>query len=119
MKRHRTDAVSLVFGVIFVAGAVWWLLAQLTDLAPAVLGWLAAGGLILFGLLGLFGALRSRPRPAGGAPAAEPAPAAGSAPPPGADEPAGTGAEPPGAASGSASGRPEPAGADAERGAAG
>lgn len=59
MKAHRTDGVSLVFALIFLALAGWWLLAQIMDLALPAVGWFLAGALILIGVLGLFGALRS------------------------------------------------------------
>ncbi|WP_442933515.1 hypothetical protein [Micromonospora sp. CPCC 206060] len=59
MKAHRTDGVSLFFGLLFLTLAVWWLLAQLLDLALPAIGWFLAGGLILVGLFGLLGALRS------------------------------------------------------------
>lgn len=59
MKAHRTDGVSLVFALIFLAVAGWWLLAQILDLALPAVGWFVAGALILVGVLGLFGALRS------------------------------------------------------------
>jgi hypothetical protein len=59
MKPHRTDGVSLTFALIFLAVAAWWLVAQTVDLALPAVGWFVAGGLILFGLLGLLGALRS------------------------------------------------------------
>ena len=66
MKAHRTDGVSLVFALIFLAIAGWWLVAQLLDLALPAVGWFLAGALILLGVLGLLGALRSgrsTPRP--------------------------------------------------------
>lgn len=59
MKAHRTDQVSLVFALIFLAVAGWWLLAQILHLALPAVGWFLAGALILVGALGLFGALRS------------------------------------------------------------
>nr|WP_229400770.1 hypothetical protein [Micromonospora okii] len=59
MRAHRTDIVSLGFGLFFVALAAWWLLAQLLGLALPPVGWFLAGGLILIGVLGLAGALRS------------------------------------------------------------
>lgn len=71
MKAHRTDRVSLVFALLFLALAGWWLLAQLLDLSLPAVGWFLAGALILIGLLGLFGALRSgRPAPPADTPAA-------------------------------------------------
>ncbi len=86
MKAHRTDVVSLGFGLFFVALAAWWLLAQLLGLALPPVGWFLAGGLLLIGVLGLVGALRSGrgnrtagPQGAtpGTAPAAEPGAGAG------------------------------------------
>ena len=58
MKPHRLDGVSLTFGLIFLGIVVIWLFNQ----AVAVhlnAGWIVAVGLILFGGLGLLGALRS------------------------------------------------------------
>jgi hypothetical protein len=73
VRAHRTDIVSLGFGLVFVALAAWWLLAQLLDLALPPVGWFLAGGLILIGVLGLTGALRSARggRAADGPPAVE------------------------------------------------
>ncbi|WFE23438.1 hypothetical protein O7621_09205 [Solwaraspora sp. WMMD937] len=67
MKRHRTDGVSLTFGLIFLLIAGWWLIAQSVNLPLPRVGWIVAGGLILIGVLGLVGALRSgrREPPAG------------------------------------------------------
>ena len=59
MKRHGTDAVSLTFGLIFSLIAGWWFTAQFVDIPLPQVGWVVAGGLILLGLLGLVGALRS------------------------------------------------------------
>ncbi|SCL63540.1 hypothetical protein GA0070608_2812 [Micromonospora peucetia] len=59
MKVHRTDIVSFAFGLVFLGLAAWWLLAQLLGLALPPVGWFLAGALILIGLLGLVGALRS------------------------------------------------------------
>jgi hypothetical protein len=59
MKPHRTDGVSLMFGLLFLGLVVWWLLAQIFDLALPAIGWFVAGGLILLGVLGLLGALRA------------------------------------------------------------
>jgi hypothetical protein len=73
MKPHRTDGVSLVFGLLFLAVTGWWLLAEILDLAVPAAGWFVAGGLILFGLLGLLGAMRTaRHEPASGPPASGP-----------------------------------------------
>ncbi|BCJ60271.1 hypothetical protein Jiend_36930 [Micromonospora endophytica] len=59
MRVHRTDLVSFAFGLLFVALAAWWLLAQMLGLILPPVGWFLAGGLILIGSLGLIGALRS------------------------------------------------------------
>lgn len=59
MKRHRTDGVSLSFGVIFLAVVLWWAVARVVDVRLPALGWLVAGGLIVFGVAGLLGAIRS------------------------------------------------------------
>jgi hypothetical protein len=59
MKAHRTDGVSLSFGLIFLAVAVWWAVAQVTTVRLPALGWLAAGALIMFGVVGLLSAIRS------------------------------------------------------------
>jgi hypothetical protein len=59
MKAHRTDGVSFAFGLLFLAIAAWWLVAQLFDLDLPAVGWIASGALILIGVLGLLGALRS------------------------------------------------------------
>ncbi|GIJ36135.1 hypothetical protein SAMN05216284_10934 [Micromonospora sediminimaris] len=69
MRTHRTDLVSFAFGLLFLALAAWWLLAQVLGLVLPPAGWFLAGGLILVGGLGLIGALRSsryngRPAPA-------------------------------------------------------
>lgn len=59
MKAHRTDGVSLSFGVIFLLVVGWWVAGQAVDVDLPALGWFAAGALILFGGIGLLGALRS------------------------------------------------------------
>jgi hypothetical protein len=59
MKPHRTDSVSLTFGLIFLGIVIVWLFNIVIDVRLPRPGWIAAGGLILFGLLGLLGALRS------------------------------------------------------------
>ncbi|TDB76547.1 hypothetical protein E1165_06540 [Micromonospora sp. KC723] len=59
MRAHRTDLVSFFFGLLFVGSSLWWLLAQILGLALPPVGWFLAGALLLIGLLGLVGALRS------------------------------------------------------------
>ena len=59
MKPHRMDGVSLTFGLLFLAVAFWWALSQVITLHLPAVGWIVAGGLIFFGLVGLLGAIRS------------------------------------------------------------
>lgn len=58
MKTHRTDVVSLVFGLIFLAIVGWWLLSRTVTVGLPALGWIAAAALIFLGVVGLLGALR-------------------------------------------------------------
>ncbi len=66
MKRHSTDVVSLVFGLLFVALAGWWAVAYYFDWTVnwnvPNFGWIAAGVLIVVGLFGVVASLR-RDRP--------------------------------------------------------
>jgi hypothetical protein len=64
-RRHRTDAVSLVFGLIFLLIALGWLVSHQVDVKLEALGWAAAIALIVVGGLGLLAALRrpSEPEP--------------------------------------------------------
>jgi hypothetical protein len=59
MKIHRTDGLSLTFGLVFLAAVGWWFFGRGVSVALPQLGWFVAGALIVFGVLGLFGALRS------------------------------------------------------------
>jgi hypothetical protein len=58
MRPHRTDGVSLSFGLIFLAVALWWALSQVITVRLPAVGWVVAGGLIMFGVIGLLGAIR-------------------------------------------------------------
>jgi hypothetical protein len=62
MKRHRADLVSLFFGLFFAAVAGWWAMSTYLrlrlDWNVPNLGWIAAGALILIGLLGVVASLR-------------------------------------------------------------
>ena len=42
MRPHRTDGVSLSFGLIFLLVALWWAMSQVVNLRPARRG--LAGG---------------------------------------------------------------------------
>ncbi len=69
MKRHRTDVVSLLFGLLFISLSAWWAVAYYLDWTlrwnVPNFGWFAAGVLIVVGLLGVVASLRGdRPEPA-------------------------------------------------------
>jgi hypothetical protein len=59
MRPHRTDGVSLSFGLLFLLIALWWAISQVMTVHLPAVGWLVAGALILFGAIGLMGAIRS------------------------------------------------------------
>ena len=64
MKPHRTDGVSLSFGLIFLLIALWWAVSRVVNVHLPAIGWLVAGALIVFGVIGLLGAIRSGRRSA-------------------------------------------------------
>jgi vacuolar-type H+-ATPase subunit I/STV1 len=64
MKPHRTDGVSLTFGLIFLAVVLFWGFARVITIDLAAIGWIVASSLLLFGILGVLGALRSGRRTA-------------------------------------------------------
>jgi len=72
MRPHRTDGVSLSFGLIFLLVALWWAVSRVMTVHLPEPGWLIAGALILFGAIGLLGAIRSGRRAEVTAPATEP-----------------------------------------------
>ena len=80
MKTHRTDGLSLGFGLMFLATAAWWLFGRMLRIPLPALGWVVAAALIGFGLVGLVGAVR------GGRSAAQPVDNT-SPPPDGGEEP--------------------------------
>ena len=59
MRPHRMDGISLTFGLIFLAVALWWAVSRVVTVHLPAVGWIVAGGLIFFGVVGLLGALRS------------------------------------------------------------
>lgn len=67
MKPHRTDMLSLIFALIFLALAGWWFATRLLGFSLPSMAWLAAGALILVGLLGMVGALTAPRRRGPGA----------------------------------------------------
>ncbi len=62
MKPHPTDRWSLGFGLLFIFAVLWWLVASQINVDLPTAGWFVAGGLILFGVLGLIGSLKPRRR---------------------------------------------------------
>ena len=75
MKPHRTDGVSLSFGLIFLIIAIWWAVSRVVNLHLPAVGWVVAGALIMFGVIGLLGAIRSGRSSTPAEPAAQPEPA--------------------------------------------
>lgn len=61
MKAHRTDSLSLFFGVVFLVVALGYLAGSYLDVGLPDMGWFIAAGLIFFGLVGVIGALVPRP----------------------------------------------------------
>jgi len=70
MKKHGTDLVSLIFGLLFGAFVVWWAVAYGTDF-EADARWLVVGGLAALGAIILASTLTRRPKPVA-APVEEP-----------------------------------------------
>jgi hypothetical protein len=60
MKKHRTDVLSLLFGLIFALVAAWWAFGRSLNIGLGALAWTIAVALILLGGLGLLGVLRGR-----------------------------------------------------------
>jgi hypothetical protein len=58
MKRHPTDTMSLVFGLIFLGIVGLWVVGLFVDVDIPHFGWIAALGLIVLGLLGVVASLR-------------------------------------------------------------
>jgi hypothetical protein len=53
MNRHALDALSLVFGSVFLAVVAAWLVTRWVEIDLPSAGWLAASALVLLGVLGL------------------------------------------------------------------
>lgn len=63
MKRHRLDATSLVFGLVFLTVVGWWFARRSIDVGLPVLAWVMAVALIAVGGAGLIGVLRGGRQP--------------------------------------------------------
>jgi hypothetical protein len=59
MSPRRVDSSALIFGIIFLAVAGWWLLDRFVNWHIANGGWIVAGVLIAAGVIGIGRALRS------------------------------------------------------------
>jgi hypothetical protein len=53
VKPHRTDLISLTFGMIFLGAAGLWALSRQVNLDASTVGWLAVAGLIVLGAVGI------------------------------------------------------------------
>jgi hypothetical protein len=53
VKPHRTDLISLTFGLVFLASATLWAVARVVNLGPPVVGWFVVAGLIVLGAVGI------------------------------------------------------------------
>lgn len=63
MRPHRTDPVSLAFGLLFLGIAGWWGLTRFVHVGIEPGGWIIAVILLVMGTVGLVGALRRRGDP--------------------------------------------------------
>lgn len=60
LSKHGPDAVSLVFGGLFLTVVAWWLFARIADVDLPNVGWIAGAALVAVGVLGLWTSLRPR-----------------------------------------------------------
>jgi hypothetical protein len=58
MSKHGVDAVSLVFGGLFLTVVAWWLIARIVDVNLPNLGWVAGAALVVVGVAGLWTSVR-------------------------------------------------------------
>jgi len=63
MKKHPTDTVSLVFGLIFATFVGWWAVDRATDLELSG-GWFLVAVLVLIALITLISTLTKKKDPA-------------------------------------------------------
>lgn len=59
MNKHDTDAVSLTFGLVFLALVGWWLLVRWVATEPPGFGWFAGAAMIVIGVAGVLATLLS------------------------------------------------------------
>jgi hypothetical protein len=64
MKSHRTDNVSLFFGLIFLLVAGGFIARRFVSIDLPDLGWFIAGGLIILGVIGVVSAVIGNRKPA-------------------------------------------------------
>jgi hypothetical protein len=57
MHKHGPDAVSLVFGGVFLTAVAWWLIARVVDVNLPNAGWFAGLALVAAGVAGLWTSL--------------------------------------------------------------
>jgi hypothetical protein len=74
VNSHKTDALSLGFGLAFLAFAAWWQVLASVDIDLPEVGWFVAGALVVGGLLGLVVSLRHHHGSAGNSTGPAPAP---------------------------------------------
>ena len=74
MKKHGTDLLSLIFGLIFAALVAWWAIDRVANVDTDG-RWLLVGGLAVLGLVILVSTLGRRVAQAAPAAPVEPAPA--------------------------------------------
>ena len=58
MRRHATDVVALTTGCVFLAIVAVWAVAKAVTVDLPSRGWIAAGLLVVIGMVGLAAALR-------------------------------------------------------------
>ena len=58
MSRRRPDVAALVFGAVFLAAALWWVLNRRFALDLPGAGWIIALVLIAVGLAGIISVVR-------------------------------------------------------------
>lgn len=81
MKAHRTDGLSLTFGLVFLAVVAWWMAGAIYEVYLPNVGWFVAFAMIALGVLGLIGALRASRTPPPAEPVSPAEPASPAEPP--------------------------------------